>query len=146
MNPIVVDASALVEYLLRTEPGLAVGQVIEDGDADLHAPSLCDVEVASVLRRGLLAGRLGYPRASQAVGVLADLPLTRHGHRPLLERVLQLAPNFSAYDATYVALAERLGAALLTTDGPLSRAVRTHVPLELAEPSPRSEPDDPPRG
>jgi predicted nucleic acid-binding protein len=40
-------------------------------------------------------------------------------------RILDLRPNFSAYDATYVALAERLAAGLLTADERLARAVRT---------------------
>ncbi len=60
-----------------------------------------------------------------------DLPLTRHGHSVLLERMLQLRENFSAYDATYVALAERLGAALATLDSGLVRGVRKHLDLEL---------------
>lgn len=73
---------------------------------------------------------------SEALGAEAlrdylDLPLTRHGHSVLLERVLQLRKNFSAYDATYVALAERLGARLATLDSGLISGVRQHLDLEL---------------
>ena len=67
---------------------------------------------------------LGGPTAPQSFR-----PLMRHGHQALLDRVLTLRPNYTAYDATYVALAERLGAVLLTTDAALARAARKHVPL-----------------
>jgi predicted nucleic acid-binding protein len=60
-----------------------------------------------------------------------DLPLTRHGHRSLLGRILDLATNFSVYDATYVALAEQLDAGLLTADVALARATRTHTRLAV---------------
>jgi predicted nucleic acid-binding protein len=58
-----------------------------------------------------------------------DLPLTRHGHLALLPRVLELYENLSAYDATYVALAERLACPLLTADDRLIRAATTHTRL-----------------
>lgn len=58
-----------------------------------------------------------------------DLPITRHGHELLLSRCLALRQNFSVYEATCVALAERLDAALLTADTGLARAARAHVPV-----------------
>lgn len=131
MDPSVVDASALAEYLLRTPQGKALETAI--AGADLHAPALCDVEVAAALRRGLLSGKLELERARLALRDLADLPLTRHGHQALLDRVLDLHQNFSVYDATYAALAERLGASLITADGRLARAVRTHLDLKVIE-------------
>lgn len=94
-------------------------------------PALCDVEVTAGLRRALLRGALSEQRAILAVEDYLDLPLTRHGHQSLLGRILDLGANFSAYDATYVALAEQLGAGLLTADGALARAARTHTRLGL---------------
>jgi predicted nucleic acid-binding protein len=131
MTPIVVDASALVEYLLRTARGRLLESIFTRRETDLHIPALCDVEVAAVLRRGLLGGRLQRTRAAQVIEDLRDLPLTRHGHQLLVERILLLGQNLSAYDATYVALAERLDAALLTADDRLTRAVQMHSSLEL---------------
>jgi predicted nucleic acid-binding protein len=131
MTRIVVDASALVEYLLRTARGRILEPTFTRRDVDLHIPALCDVEVAAVLRRGLLGGELDRVRAAEAIEDLRDLPLIRHGHQLLLERILLLGRHFSAYDATYVALAERLDAVLLTADDRLARAVRVHLPLEL---------------
>ena len=57
------------------------------------------------------------------------LPLTRHGHQALLPRILELRANFTAYDACYVALAERLDGDLLTVDVRLATAVREHTDI-----------------
>ena len=128
MTPVVLDASALIEYLLRTAASANVGREIEAKDTDLHIPALCDVEVCSGLRRGLLRRKLDQARAEEAVVDYLDLPLTRHGHMFLINRILQLRDNFSAYDATYVALAEILGAILVTADLSLFRAVESTLP------------------
>lgn len=121
----------MVEYLLRTDRSVPIETVVRAPESDLHIPALCDVEVTAALRRVVLAGLVGAERAGGALNDYLDLPLTRHGHQALLARVMALRSNFSAYDATYVALAERLGARLLTADAPLARAVRTHsvVPI-----------------
>lgn len=128
---LVLDASAVAEYLLRTPAGERMERTIRTSGGDLHTPALCDVEVAATLRKALLSGRLGPQRAAEALDDYFDLPLTRHGHQLLVERVLELRDNFSAYDATYSALAERLGAALLTADERFARAVRTHLRIEV---------------
>ncbi len=85
----------------------------------------------AVLRRGLLAGRLEGERAANLIDDLRDLPLTRHGHLNLLERILVRRRNFSVYDAAYVALAERLDAQLLTDDRRFGRAVVEHTEVRL---------------
>jgi predicted nucleic acid-binding protein len=128
VTPVVVDASVIVEYLLGSHLGAAASKTIEDGDVDLHAPSLCDVEVVSALRGLVLSGKVPIARALEVLEDYTDLPLTRHSHVPLLERLLALRDNFSAYDATYVALAEALEAKLLTCDDPLARSVKAHLP------------------
>ena len=102
---VVADASALVEYLLRTEHSEWIGAAIGNANHDLHVPAPCDVEVAAALRRAILLGALDEPRAEEAVEDYLDLPITRHGHQSLVVRMLELRNNFSVYDATYVALA-----------------------------------------
>ena len=94
-------------------------------------PALCDVEVAAGLRRALLRRALSGERAEEAVRDYLDLPLSRHGHQGLVVRILELRANFSAYDATYVALAEHLGAELLTADERLARAVQAHTKIAV---------------
>jgi predicted nucleic acid-binding protein len=116
---------------LRTGPWEAIEEVVREPGTDLHVPSLCDVEVAAALRRGLLLKTLSAQRAAEALQDYTDLPLTRHGHLSLLPRIITLRDNFSAYDAAYVALTERLNAELLTADVPLRHAVQTHLPLTV---------------
>lgn len=123
---IVVDASAVVARLLRTAGGDAI-----DLDEDLHAPELCDLEIASSLRRGVQERGLRLERAAEALADYVAFPLTLHGHRPFVTRCFALLDNFTPYDASYVALAERLGAPFLTLDRGLARAVSEHTTVEL---------------
>ena len=74
-------------------------------------------------------------RASEALGDLADLPAERYGHRPLLGRVWELRHNLQAYDAAYVALAEALGAVLVTADRRLARCPGLTCQLEVVSKS-----------
>jgi predicted nucleic acid-binding protein len=87
----------------------------------LVAPELIDLEVVSTLRHAARAKRLDGRRSAQALTDLAALPLRRVPHPPLFARG-ELRDNLSAYDASYVALAEALGTVLLTADGRLGRA------------------------
>jgi len=116
---IVVDASALLEVLLNTPNAPPVAERIFDPRETLHAPHLLDVEVAQVLRRYVLAGHIESARGAEALADLADLPLTRYPHDVLLQRIWELRNNVSAYDAAYLALAEALGATLVTRDSTL---------------------------
>jgi len=89
------------------------------------------VELAAGLRRALIRRALSVERAEEAAWDYLDMPISRHGHQQLLERILELRDNFSAYDAAYVALAERLDGRLLTSDERLARAVRTHTRVDV---------------
>lgn len=125
----VIDASATVEYLLRT----AIGRVVEAaiGEAVVHAPELLDAEVLAVLRRESLAGRLARARAEEALRDLGDWDVERAPHRQLLAGAWALRHNVSACDAFYLALALRVGAPVLTADGPLARLpVKTGVVVQ----------------
>ena len=128
---IVLDASALVELMLTTAAGRVVAARIADPAIGLHVPHLVDVEVAQALRRLVTAGELQAQYALQAINVLRDLPLDRHRHDDLLGRVWGLRDNLSAYDAVYVALAEALGAVLVTCDRKLASAPGVRARVEL---------------
>jgi len=131
LTTFVIDASALVEYLLGTPSGARAASLIESG-ASLHIPTLADIEVTSALVRLLTRRMMTIDRAAEALSDLSLLPLTRHGHIALLPRVMALRDNFSVYDAVYVALAESIGAALITLDQKLATAVRSQTKLPLA--------------
>lgn len=127
---IVIDASALIEVLLRTPAASTIaGALIESGP--VHAPHLIDVEVAQVLRRYVLSGDIGMDLGSAALADLQNFPALRHRHDFLLPRVWQLRNNLSAYDAVYLALAEALDAPLLTHDARLRTAARRHSSVRL---------------
>ena len=102
-----------------------------DGGEALHAPHLLDVEVAQVLRRFALRGVMGAVRGREALRLLAMFPLTRHEHSSWLPRIWALRANLTAYDATYIALAEVLEATLLTRDRRLGAVRGHHATIEV---------------
>jgi predicted nucleic acid-binding protein len=128
---IVVDASTMIEALLRTAAAKAVEKWLFDPRQTLHAPHLLDVEVAQVIRRYAANGEIDSERGRAALTDLADFPLHRYPHDFLLPRVWDLRNNLTAYDAVYVALAEALDAPLLTRDRRLAAAAGHHARVEL---------------
>ena len=123
---IVLDASAAVSALLRD--GSARQAVASE---QLHVPHLIDAEVAQALRRLVTASRLPAHDGEGLLSTWSALALVRHALHALLPRVWALRENASAYDATYVALAEALGCALLTADARLARAPGIRCPVTV---------------
>ena len=128
---IVVDASAVLEALLRTPAATAVERRMFAASETLHAPHLLDVEVAQVVRRYAANGEIDAERGRAALADLADLPLQRYPHDFLLPRVWELRNSLTAYDAIYVALAEALDVPLLTRDKRLAASPGHQVRIEL---------------
>jgi predicted nucleic acid-binding protein len=128
---IVVDASALLEALLRTPAARAVEERLFEPRQTLHAPHLLDIEVAQVIRRYAATGEIDSERGCAALADLADFPFRRYPHDFLLPRVWDLRNHLTAYDAVYVALAEALDAPLLTRDQRLATAAGHHARVEL---------------
>lgn len=113
---IVLDASAVIDWLLQTPEGKQIESRIFSHSESLHAPHLLDLEIAQVLRRLVRQGIISESRADEAVRDLLDLRIHRYPHSVLLTRIWQLRDNLSAYDAAYVVLAEELKASLITRD------------------------------
>jgi predicted nucleic acid-binding protein len=128
---IVLDASAAIDWLLQTSAGQNIEKRIYSRNETLHAPHLFDLEVTQVLRRLALQGVVSVHRADEAMRDLLDLRLTRYPHLVLLPRVWQLRHNFSAYDAAYIVLAEKLGAAFVTRNARLASASGHALTVEL---------------
>jgi predicted nucleic acid-binding protein len=126
----IVDTSAALAALTATDPapGL-VERLAQDGD--LHTPHLIDIEILHALRRMTMTGELSEERAADARTDFAELALTRYPHQPLSDRIWTLRHNLTAYDATFVALAETLDAPLVTCDAGLATAPAHDASIEL---------------
>lgn len=127
---LVVDASVLAPVVADDGPDghrfrtrLATETVI--------GPDLLRIEVTSVVRRQLQAGRLTLDQASAAVADLVDLPIRVFPTAPLLARAWDLRHNLSPYDACYVALAETLETSLLSADVRLANAPGIQCVVEV---------------
>lgn len=129
----VVDASAVLELLLATPLGERVGDLVLRPAEHLHAPHLADIEVVQALRR--LSGHRHITAAGAAIALrdFQQLAIELHAHRDLLGRIWELRAALTASDATYVALAEALGARLITCDVKLARSNGHRAHIELVE-------------
>jgi predicted nucleic acid-binding protein len=123
---IVVDASAALSGLLNAGPARSAL-----GYQQLHAPHLIDAELASALRRRVRAEQLDADAGWSILDTWRRLAMTRYPGVFLLDRIWELRQNLSAYDASYVALAERLGCGLLTADARLSGAPGIRCPVTV---------------
>jgi predicted nucleic acid-binding protein len=128
---IVLDASAAIDWLLQTPAGRQIEARIYARNESLHAPHLLDLEVGQVLRRLARDSVIAAQRAEEAIEDLIALRITRYPHFVFLTRIWKLRHNFSAYDAAYLALAETLGATLITREARLASAPLPHAPVEL---------------
>jgi predicted nucleic acid-binding protein len=127
--PVVIDASALFELVVKSELAPAVAQAV--GATDMVAPDVVNPEVLSILRRVERRGTLTAQRAVQAVDDLMDAPVRRFSTLPLLADAWTLRANVTAADALYVVLARILRCPLVTADRKLSRAPGLGVPLVM---------------
>lgn len=124
----VIDASVVFEFL-ADGPGSEVAEErLRRRDMPLWAPHLVDAEVGQALRRAARRDVVTAADAEAALVELAELPVRRVEHEPLLHHAWALRDNVSFYDALYVALAEILDEPLVTFDARLARSgVRAEV-------------------
>ncbi|HEX3616263.1 MAG TPA: type II toxin-antitoxin system VapC family toxin [Solirubrobacteraceae bacterium] len=121
---IVLDATATVEMLIDSSKGQEVqGWYMSEQS---HAPELISYEVLSAIRGRVRGKHLSSDEALVAMLDFASVeenlelwPLLDH----MTERAIQLRENVSAYDATYVALAQMMPCRLVTADARLGLAV-----------------------
>ena len=120
MRLLVVDASVVIDLLARFDPA-PLEALLFAPETVLAAPELLDIEVLQVFRRLERTGAFQDPEATLLDDFRA-LPIERYAHLPLTTRIWHRRANLTAYDATYVALAEALGAPLATRDRRLAAA------------------------
>ena len=130
---IVVDASAAFEMLLNTRLGKKVADIAHANEGRLHAPHLIDLEVLQALRRHLFASLITQAEAATLLDAWLDAGIERHPHTQFLRPAWRRRNNLTAYDAAYVALAEALGAMLVTCDRRLGRAPDVGVQVEVIQ-------------
>jgi predicted nucleic acid-binding protein len=116
---IVVDTSAVLAALLARPVTTDVDERLVD-DGDLQAPHLIDVEFLHALRRLVRSRVLSEARASEVRNDFADLAIERYPHPPLADRMWELRPNLTAYDASFIVLSEALNVPLVTCDARLA--------------------------
>ncbi len=121
--PAVVDCSLLAAYLWR-EPSADEAERVMTGLA-LHAPVLLKYEIANVARNKLRAG-VPLEAACSGVDALGDQRLVFHDVEPAELLDIGTRYGLTAYDAAYLALADRLCAPLLTFDQRLAEAAARH--------------------
>lgn len=126
---IVLDASVVVELLTNGSLAEALRQDLAGRDDSFIVPHLLDIEVMSAVRSLFAGRRIDSHRSDQILADLAALPAERFAHTPLLSRIWELRHNFTAYDASYIALAEATGSVLYTCDEKLCNGHRARVTL-----------------
>lgn len=139
MNAIVVDCSVTMAWCFEDEcDALAEAVLGVFGEVDVWVPSIWPLEVANVLLVAERRGRLDQTGSTRFVELLGDLPIQVDGSTherafgALVGRGREL--GLSSYDAAYVELAERRGAALATRDSRMAASGR-ETGLQLFEPA-----------
>lgn len=124
-----MDASAFLEYTLRTSLGRELASVLEEPGASLHSPTIADLEFAAGLKQMLAAG-LERQRADSAFAIYVNLPVTRHDIQAAVPALLDLE-GVPAHLGAYLALAELLDATLVSGDAELTRAATSAASLNV---------------
>jgi predicted nucleic acid-binding protein len=130
---IVLDAAAAVDLLEARAAGAEVGRAMRS--EDVRVPIVFDAEVFAAIRRAVVHRRMPVERALPMLVELRRLLVTRHPVDALLGDALALRDRFGAHEVFYALLARRLGATLLTTDEPLSRAAAGFCDVRYVSPT-----------
>lgn len=126
---IVLDASLVVEVLTNGVLADSIRKDLAARNERFIVPHLLDIEALSAFRRLSAGQRIDSHLSEQFLSGLASLPAERYSHTPLIGRIWELRHNFTAYDATYIALAEATDSVLYTCDEKLLKGHRARVTL-----------------
>jgi predicted nucleic acid-binding protein len=131
----VVDASVTMAWCFEDEATPDTDAVLDRLATDAAVvPAIWQLEVANVLLVAERCRRLSEAQSSRFAGLLAQLPIDVDDHPADIAALAALGRRheLSSYDASYLALAQGLGAGLATLDRPLAgAAARAGVDLLL---------------
>lgn len=125
---LVVDASAMVDYLVDSPLAHRVAQRIRE--SEVSVPAHFDAEVLSALGRLHRGGDLSKLEVEERVALTAEAPFQRHPLPPLLEGAWALHHNVRVVDALYIELAKQLEVKIVTTDAGLASAATNAEHIE----------------
>ena len=127
---LVVDASSLVDFVLGSAKGRNAA-IVMAAHTTLHAPALVTAEALSALRALERRAEISQARSAEAVSDVLSVPIRRYSTEALASRIWSMRHTVTVSDAHYVALAEVLGAPLLTGDRTLAAAAGELVEIHL---------------
>jgi predicted nucleic acid-binding protein len=122
----VIDASVFVDALVAVGPPGQLARQELRSLMVLEVPAIFGAEVTSALRNLVLRGELSPVRAVAAREQVRTTRTIQYPFEPFIGRIWELRANLTVYDAWYVALAEWLGADLVTADAHLANAPGPH--------------------
>ena len=123
---LVVDASVAVKWLVVEEDSAPARELV-DADEELHAPRLLASEVANAVWRKVRLGQVDRAAAAQLIATMSDMPVRWHADEAICADAIRLAiaHDRPVYDFMYLALAQRLGARVVTADQRFANALAT---------------------
>lgn len=133
MSIVIVDSSVfLADYLgeeFAEQSEKLMDRIAETG-TELHAPWLLAYEVVNAFRNAIARGRLDAATVEDSLESFFLLPIELHADKALAQSAYKTAAKYGlaqAYDAQYLALAERLDCPFWTADRKLFSAVTGDV-------------------
>src|SRR5664279_4734803 len=132
--PIVVDTSVTMAWCFEDEATDKTDSVLDLlRDDEAVVPALWQLEVTNVLLVAERRGRITEAQSTRFLDLLTQLRIRIDMSQTNVNALLATGNRhqLSAYDATYLLLAERIAAPLATLDGNLIAAART-AGVELA--------------
>ncbi len=130
MKKVVLDASVILKwYLLDEEHGeraLSLLRQYVSGELDILAPTLLEYEVINGLILAQRRGRIKQERLLMAIEGFIDLQITLKRLSSFYSSAIRYCRVYhrSAYDASYLALADEEGLSMITADEALYNAVK----------------------
>lgn len=118
---VVIDSSVLIAALVDAGPGGIWAEKVMEGGS-LYAPELVQVETTNILRRLEVGKKITMPEAEAAYEDLMQLEIELYPFAPFADRIWELRPTVTSYDAWYVSVAEAAGCPLATLDERLAKA------------------------